>query len=87
MEIDMGMLTPEQIKIGRIQRKLTRALMQRDLYKEKCEHYKEVLDLSPYITSRHEKYTDKLKEMQRVKDLETRVKEQALLIQELQKVL
>lgn len=81
----MGMMTPDQIKIGRIQRKLTRALAQRDLYKRQCEHYKEVLDKSPFITQRHRNYIEYLKERQVVKELEIRVSEQALLIEKLRR--
>lgn len=73
------------IDLGRAERRLHKARKQRDFYKQRLEYYQKVLTLQPYIEKRWKNYEERCKELQRVKDLEARVKEQALLIKELTK--
>jgi len=72
------------IDLGRAERRLEKARKQRDYFKERLKYYEKVLSMQPYLEKRWEKYEDRVKEIQRVKDLEARCKEQALLIQQLQ---
>lgn len=72
-----------EIKLARTQRKLDRAIKQREYWKARCAHYKEVLDLSPQVERRHAAFLKERAERQHVKDLEARINEQALLITKL----
>lgn len=78
-------LTPDEIKFNRVLKKYERALKQRDHYKQKVTYYEKVLSMQPYLKSRYETYIDMKAERERIKGLETRVKEQAALIEFLQK--
>jgi hypothetical protein len=78
------MITPE-VRIGRMQKKIDRLKAQRDSIKKDLEHYQEVISMQPYLERRYKNYSEMVTERLRVKDLETRVKEQAKLIQLLQK--
>ena len=77
------MITPE-VRIGRMQKKIDRLKAQRDSIKKDLEHYQEVISMQPYLERRYKNYSEMVTERLRVKDLETRVKEQAKLIQLLQ---
>jgi len=72
------------VDLGRAERRLEKARKQRDFYKERLKYYEKVLSMQPYLEKRWRSYEDRVKEIQRVKDLEARCKEQALLIQQLQ---
>lgn len=78
-------LTLDQIKLGRVRRKLGKALKQRDHYKERLHYYEQVISMQPYIERRYKGYLEMKQETERVKNLEARVKEQAALIKLLQK--
>lgn len=76
-------LTPpstSDVKIGRLERKLEKVKKQRDHYKKLCEHYAEVLTKHPHIKTRYNSYNEMIKERERVRALEKRVKEQEQLI-------
>jgi hypothetical protein len=77
--------TPHEVRIGRLTKKMDKIRDQRDKARKELEHYKKVLDNHPYIQFRHKNYTEMVNERLRVKALETRVEEQAKLIQLLQK--
>lgn len=67
--------------IGRLQKKVAKLQKQRDHYKQQVVHYKEVMDAHPMTEYRYKKYKEMIAEQEYVKALETRVKEQAQLIQ------
>lgn len=77
-------ITLEQIKLGRVRRKLEKALKQRDHYKERLGYYEKVISMQPYLETRYKSYLEMKSERERVKQLEARVKEQAALIKLLQ---
>ncbi len=85
IEVDSLPYTANDVKIGRLQKRIDKLTKQRDYFKERLNHYEKVISMQPYIESRYTSYQDKLKERERVKELEHRVKEQALLIEKLQK--
>lgn len=72
--------TTSVVKIGRLQRKLEKTKQQRDHYKELYEHYANVISMHPYLERRWESYQEMVKERERIKQLEKRVKEQEQLI-------
>ena len=76
---------PQVVRIGRLTKKADKLRDQRDKARKELEQYKKILDNHPYIQFRHKNYTEMVNERQRVKALETRVEEQAKLIQLLQK--
>lgn len=78
---------PDQIKIGRLEKRIAKLTKQRDHFKESYTQLADVLEQFPWIQRRYKSYSDEKAERERVKELEQRVKEQALLIQELQKKL
>ena len=73
-------ITKDQVIIGRLKRKIAKLLQQRDNATEKLSHYQHVLSMQPHLERRYNSYTDMKKEIERVKSLEARVKEQAALI-------
>lgn len=77
--------SPDQIALGRLRKRLEKVTRQRDSLKQMCTHYREVLDLHPMAEYRYRSFTEARAERQRVKDLEQRCREQALLIQTFQK--
>lgn len=85
--VDGNIFTREEVKIGRLEKRIAKLTKQRDFYKARCNNYKEVLDLHPNSVIRYASYTDRVLEHKHKKDLERRVEEQALLIQELRKLL
>lgn len=72
------------VDLGRAERRLAKARQQRDRYKTQLFYYQKVLSMQPHLKDRYHTYEERVKEIQRVRDLEARVKEQALLIQQLQ---
>ena len=76
----MNKPTPHEVEIGRLTKKLNKMKDQRDKARKEIEHYKAVISSHPYLINRHKSYQERIAEMKRVKDLETRVEEQALLI-------
>jgi len=75
--------TAEQVKIGRLQRRIERLIKQRDHFQKQYEHFKYVMEIVPYYTREYKTITKRNDELKRVYDLEQRVEEQALLIQKL----
>lgn len=73
------------VDLGRAERRLQKARQQRDFYKQRLQYYEKVLSMQPHLKDRYNSYEERVKEIQRVKELEARVKEQALLIKELTK--
>ena len=69
----------EQVKIGRLTRKLHKLWVQRNNYKAELEKYKEILN-HPHIERSHTRLTEWKAELNRVRALETRVVEQEELI-------
>jgi hypothetical protein len=72
------------VDLGRAERRLLKARQQRDYYKQRLQYYEKVLSMQPHLRDRYNTYEERIKEIQRTKDLEARCKEQALLIQQLQ---
>lgn len=70
-----------EVREGRLLRKIEKLKMQRDHWKKQHDYYAEVISMQPYLERRHKSFTEMKQEIQRVKDLETRVKEQAKLIE------
>jgi folylpolyglutamate synthase/dihydropteroate synthase len=70
----------EAIRNQRLKKRIRKLTQQRDAYKGQLRHFQEVVTAVPMLRYRHKKYADEVAEQQRVKDLEARVKEQALLI-------
>ena len=76
----MNKLTPQEVEIGRLTKKLNKMRDQRDKARADLEHYKKVISMQPHLENRYKSYEARLAEMKRVKDLEKRVEEQAMLI-------
>jgi ppGpp synthetase/RelA/SpoT-type nucleotidyltranferase len=72
-----------QIMVGRLQKKVAKLQQQRDYYRQRCEHYREVLSMHPAIEFNHRTYTEQKAERERMRGLEQRVNEQAMLIKKL----
>ena len=72
--------TIHEIELGRLTKKLNKIKDQRDKARKDLEYYKKVISMQPYIAKRYESYENRIAEIKRVKDLETRVQEQAKLI-------
>lgn len=70
----------DQVTIGRLRKKITKLLQQRDNFAKQLTHYQHVLSMQPHLTTRYEAYEKLKAERERVKALEKRVKEQELLI-------
>ena len=69
-----------EVIIGRLRKRIVKLMEQRDCYKNQLEHYKIVVGGDWHIERRYDKFQDMKNEQQRVRDLETRVKEQEELI-------
>lgn len=78
--------TADQVRIGRLEKKIRKLEQQRDHFKERYEHYAHVISMQPYLERRWESYTAMKTEIERIKQLEARVREQALLIKALSEV-
>ena len=74
-----------EVIIGRLRKRIVKLMEQRDEYKNQLIHYREVLDHHPFIEREYKTYNERIKERERVKALETRVKEQEELIKLLRK--
>jgi hypothetical protein len=74
-----------EVIIGRLRKRIVKLMDQRDGYKNQLEHYKIVVGGDWHIERRYDKFQDMKNERQRVRDLETRVKEQEELIKLLRK--
>ena len=74
-----------EVAIGRLKKKIAKLQNQRDGYKQQLEYYKAVMDKHTYIERNYKAYTEQVKERQRIKGLEARVKEQEELIKLLRK--
>lgn len=66
--------------IGRLNKKIDKLKKQRDFHQQRHQHYAKVISLQPYIEKRWQAYEDRMKEIERVKQLDKRVKEQEMLI-------
>lgn len=79
-------ITPsrDQVAVGRLKKKIAKLLQQRETLTTQLAHYRHVLDVSPFIENRYDRYEDRKREQERVKALEARVQEQAALIKLLQ---
>jgi uncharacterized protein YifE (UPF0438 family) len=66
--------------IGRLNKKIDRLKKQRDFHQQRHQHYAKVISLQPYIEKRWQGYEERIKELERVKQLDKRVKEQEMLI-------
>lgn len=77
--------TPTEIREGRLLKKIEKLKKDRDRWKKQFEYYQKVIEMQPYLERRFKSYTDMKAELDRVKALEARVKEQAKLIELLQK--
>jgi len=73
------------VTIGRLRRRIERLKKQRDHFRKQAELRQQMIDLAPYIERRWKTHTEALAEQARVKDLERRVREQAMLIERLAK--
>ena len=76
--------TPHHVEIGRLTKKLNKMRDQRDKARADLEHYKRIISIQPYLETRYKTYEDRMAERRRIEELETRVQEQARLIQILQ---
>ena len=77
--------TESEVIIGRLRKKIVKLMEQRDGYKNELVHYREVLDHHTFREREYKDYNARIKERERVKALETRVKEQEELIKLLRK--
>ena len=74
-----------EVTIGRLKKRISKLQEQRDSYKKQLEHYKIVVGGDWRIERRYDTFQDMKNERQRVRALETRVKEQEELIKLLRK--
>lgn len=77
--------TDAEVTIGRLKKRICKLQEQRDGYKKQLEHYKIVVGGDWHIEHRHKTWTETKAERQRVRDMETRLKEQEELIKLLRK--
>jgi hypothetical protein len=77
--------TESEVIIGRLRKRIVKLMEQRDSYKNQLEHYKIVVGGDWHIEKRYTRFQDAKNEQQRVRGLETRVKEQEELIKLLRK--
>jgi hypothetical protein len=77
--------TESEVTIGRLKKRISKLQEQRDSYKKQLEHYKIVVGGDWHIERRYNKFQDVKNEQQRVRDMETRLKEQEELIKLLRK--
>ena len=73
-------MTEESVTIGRLKKKILKLQKQRDHFKERDTLTNRMLSLYPYIKSTYESYKKAEAAQNRLKELETRVREQDLLI-------
>lgn len=75
--------TNEEIRIGRLEKRIRKLTEQRDHYKTEYLKLREFLDMFPYYERRARQLFEERDERKRVKEIETRCKEQAELIKKL----
>lgn len=75
-----GLGAVPEVKIGRLQKKISKLIIQMDYWKNQHDHYKKVIDSLPSLEQKYNRYLEMVVERKRVVDLEKRVQEQALLI-------
>ena len=73
-------MTEESVTIGRLKKKILKLQKQRDHFKERTALLNSMLTLYPYIKSSYESHKKAEAAQNRLKELETRVKEHDLLI-------
>lgn len=78
----MSTLDPAVV-IGRLQKKITKLQKQRDFFSQRCTHYAEVVRLHSYMERTYKSVQEARNERERVRGLEQRIKEQAMLIAQL----
>ncbi len=69
-----------EVKIGRLWKKINKLQLQRDHYRREYETLKKVLDTFPFIHKTYDDYKTRIANAKRLKELEERTKEQALII-------
>ena len=77
--------TDAEVTIGRLRKRIIQLMDQRDSYKNELMHYKIVVGGDWRIEHRHKTWTETKAERLRVRDMETRLKEQEELIKLLRK--
>jgi hypothetical protein len=86
MDADLQNNKPDpEVTIGRLRKRIVKLMDQRDGYKKQLEHYKVVVGSDWRIEQRYNRFQEVKSEHQRVRALETRVKEQEELIKLLRK--
>lgn len=75
--------TPEEIKIGRLEKKIKKLIQQRDHFKQEVDRYFKLFSDHQWIERRYRSYNEFLKEKKELADLKARVTEQELLIKAL----
>ncbi len=78
-------LTKEQIKIGRLLKKIEKLKQQRDHFKGALEHYQYVLNIHPAVLSRYNTLTRMVAEQDKNRANAKRVVEQEALIERMLK--
>jgi len=73
-------MTEESVTVGRLKKKILKLQKQRDHFKERNALLNSMLTLYPYIKSSYESYKKAEAAQNRLKELESRVREQDLLI-------
>lgn len=71
------------IRIGRLLRRIDKLTKQRDHFKQQSELRQKMIEIAPYVERRWRTYNEMIAEQKRIKSLEQRVKEQAMLIEQL----
>jgi hypothetical protein len=73
-------MTEESVTVGRLKKKILKLQKQRDHFKEQNALKNSMISLYPYIKSSYESYKKAEANQNRLKELESRVREQDLLI-------
>ena len=69
------------IRIGRLEKKIRKLQEQRDHYRKEMEFRDRILEYYPYATRSFEERQERIKNMEELRMLRVRVKEQELLIE------
>ena len=72
--------TPEEVRIGRLQKRIKKLTAQRDHYKEEYSRMVDILKHFPIYERRHKEYLELYNEKLKIKKLESRVWEQEQLL-------
>jgi len=73
--------TSHEIELGRLTKKLNKMKDQRDKARKDLSYYAKVISMQPYLERRYKSYEERMAEYKRIKDLESRVQEQSILIE------